>query len=869
MLLFTQPYTLLLVTSVVIPALLAIAVLIQRPSLGNRSFAVLMAGVSLWSFAALFEVCAQDPQTKIFSYGIKFIFIVSVPLSWLTFSLYYANRIRVLRISMLMLLALPQIITLILVATNPMHQLMFTAFEIVTVGRYHLLYPHFGPWFWVHAGYSYLLLFAGFVLLAKHLLDSPAHYRRPVIALMIGGSAPWISNIFFVFNIGTLSKFDLTPIAFIISGLAFMWGILRYRILDIVPIARDIVIQNMGDGVVVVDLHQHILDINPAAARLMEVEPRKLIGSKASQVIAWWPKLITEGEVSNGAVLPIIELTVDHQSRLLRPLQSPLYGKEKTMGYLVTLRDVTATLMAERALRYSEERFKSFSENAPVIIFALDDNGIISYVNRAWQNTLGHPLREVGGKKFADFVAPEDRDTCAETFAHLINGQRSTAEVNVRLPQQDGSMRLFSISVTTNSDAEGRMIGILGLAKDVTTERRLQKQLAQSQKMKAVGTLAGGVAHDFNNLLMGIQANISLMRLETAPNSPQAEKLNRIEDQIHSGATLTRQLLGYARKGKYRVADLDMTPLIKDALHVVQRANKDITVHCRTSTNPAHIKADKCQIELVLLNLFLNAADAMPEGGELSVETRVLSTAELPHNWPKMSPGPHLALTITDTGMGMDESTQSRIFEPFFTTKERGQGTGLGLASVYGMVQNHNGHIQVSSKPGKGTVFTLFFPALSSVNQPICAVTPPPAIEKNNAKILLVEDEVLILKYCAEMIQSLGYQVVTADSGYGAVELFKTQMDHIDLVILDMIMPGMDGWQTYQRLKQIDPRIKVIVTSGYADDSRIDAILSQGRNGNLKKPYARSNLEKAIAAILNPQNDGICQLQAEAVSVIP
>ncbi len=866
MLLLSQPYTLLLLAAVVIPAILAIRALKQFPNhLGTYSFAALMAGVSLWAATALISVLSHAPEIKIISYKFQYVFIVSTPAAWLTFCLFYANRMRVLRISTLILLMLPQGLTLAMVASNPMHHLMFTAFEMVTPGNHYLLYPHFGPWFWVHTTYCYLLMFAGFILLTKHLLGSEAHYRRPVVSVMIGGLAPWISNVLFIFKISPVPHFDLTPVAFIISGLAFMWGIVRYRLLDIIPIARDTVIQNMTDGVVVVDNGQHILDLNPAAARLLGMEPGKLIGAKANHIIAWWPTTDSTSDPTHDNRPPIIELNVDHQPCFVRLVQTLLYTNGKPLGFLFTLRDVTTTLRAERALRHSEERFKSLSENAPVVIFTLDNNGIITYINRAWQNTLGHPLRNVIHQPFAHFVSPEDNAHCLEMFAQLTSGQHTQTEANIYMSHQDGAMRLLNTSITTNSDAEGRIIGIIGMAKDVTTERRLQNQLTQSQKMQAVGTLAGGLAHDFNNLLMGMQANISMMRREIEPDTALLEKLNRIDDQIHNGVTLARQLLGYAHKSKHSIGPLEINPLIEDALHVVQRAKKNITIENYFPDKPIQIKADKGQIELVLLNLFLNAVDAMPEGGKLRVDSHLISSADLLRRWPQVAPHPYLEITVTDTGVGMDDDTRTQIFEPFFTTKPKGQGTGLGLATVYGTVQSHDGYIQVDSQPGKGATFRLLFPVLSPIERSRCREKDALAVAASGAKILLVEDEALILNYCSEMIQSLGHQVLTADSGQQAVKIYKDHIDNIDLVILDMIMPGMDGWQTYKSLKTLNSQVRVIVTSGHADDDRIEAILTQGRNGSLKKPYTISELGHAIDILIHPTDACVDQPVAETL----
>ncbi len=832
-----QPYTLLLAFSAILSAVLAGLILKHRPNLGARSLSVLLAAVSLWAFISLFEVSSLDRGTKIFSYQVKFIFIVAVPLSWLAFCLYYSNRLHKLQIKYLLLLLITPAVTLLLVATNPYHHLMFTRFEFIETSGYRLLYPRFGPLFWLHVFYSYSLLLIGFFFLARHLIGSQTHYRRQVAYLMIGGLTPWITNILFLFKVGSLMYFDLTPVAFCISGMAFMWGISRYKMLDVVPIARDVIVKNMGDGVIVFDQEENIIDLNQRAAALIGAGKQNIIGTHAEIIIPWWRdwKRQAAGDPHTPSIL---ELEMEGEERLIQLNCSPIIDGDKPLGHMLVLQDVTAAKLAEEAVRESEERFKSLSENAPVIIFSLDESGALTYVNPAWQNLTGFTREETLGRSFSYFLPVSDIPIATQVFDQLIEGERPTADIQLHLIHRDGTAHVFDISVSANADPEGRVSGIIGLAKDVTKEKGLQQQLFQSQKMEAIGTLAGGIAHDFNNLLMGMQANLSLIRLDAAGTPSIEEKIQRVEDQIQNGASLTRQLLGYARKGKYAVTVFDFNVLIEETLNVVKRTKKHITVITSLSEEAAFIRADQGQMELVLLNLFLNAADAMPNSGELTV-TSICGC-------DKKDDQSFVEVVVTDTGIGMDQDTLDRIFEPFFTTKEMGQGTGLGLASVYGVIKNHSGHIDVQSTPEKGTTFTLHLPAAKRAECQYPLRQNPAELTFEGAKILLVDDEALILKYSHEMAVSLGLDVTSTHDAEEALHLYENQWQEIDLVMVDMVMPKMDGITLFKAMQAINPQAQVIVTTGYAMDSRISTLISSGRHACLKKPYTREDLAKTI-----------------------
>jgi two-component system, cell cycle sensor histidine kinase and response regulator CckA len=848
-----QPYTLALIASVIISFSMAVAVLMHKHTLGVHAFAALNASIGLWAFSSLFEVCSLDLQTKIFCYSLKYLFIVIVPPAWFIFGLYYSNRLRKLRLSRLGMLSIIPAATLVLVATNRYHNLMFTSLEFVKTTPYIFLYRKFGTWFWIHTTYCYILLFLGFLYMAKQFLDSPSPYRWQVLTLIIGGLVPTIANVAFTYNLTPIPYLDLTPFAFTISGIAFMLGIVRFQLLDVAPIAHEVVIQHIEDAILVLDGGQRILNLNPAARELIDLSPAKPIGAKADRVFSWWSKINSQVLASADAESRIIDLSENGRRHLLRMKTTPFYCNQREMGMLVTLTNVTDAFLAKEALRNSEQRFRSLSENAPVIIFALDTDGAVTYLNPAWEKILGHGRKDFIGKPFIDLVADKSEWTRANAIEQLITGQKTVVDLNITIQDKIGGQRLFNTSVAADSDTEGRVTGIIGLAKDITQERKLQQQLFQSQKMEAIGTLAGGVAHDFNNLLMGMQANLSLMRLDQKAVIPGDDKIQRIENQIQSGASLTRQLLGYARKGQYVIAAVNINRLIGETLHVVQRANKSITVQSLIADEASFVKADRGQIEMVFLNLFLNAVDAMPRGGRLTVSCRRV-TGQSPTEAP-ISEDPSadfVEIVVSDTGMGMDPTTQDRIFEPFFTTKEVGRGSGLGLASVYGVVHNHGGHIHVESAPGQGATFTLYLPA-SDETEPEKPLVPK--LEPvGNATILLVEDEALIRKYCEEMIRSLNFDVMAAANGDEAIQIYRDHFADTDLVLLDMIMPGMDGFGVFKILEEINPHVKVIITSGYTVDQRMDQILSSGPHGYLKKPYTLAELAEEIIKTLGWPN---------------
>jgi two-component system cell cycle sensor histidine kinase/response regulator CckA len=387
---------------------------------------------------------------------------------------------------------------------------------------------------------------------------------------------------------------------------------------------------------------------------------------------------------------------------------------------------------------------------------------------------------------------------------------------------------------------------------DVTDQKRMEARLLQSGKMETAGTLAAGIAHDFNNLLMAIQGNVSLTLFGMNPSHPNYERLKSIEKRVQSGARLTAQLLGYARKGRYEVKPVDLNRLVKEIAYTFGRARKEITIHQGLAGDLFPIEADQGQMEQALLNLFVNAADAMPSGGSLFLKTGNTTLEKMKGKLYAPKPGNYVLLTVRDTGTGMDNETKERIFEPFFTTKEMGRGTGLGLASVYGIIKGHGGYVDVESEKGVGTTFSIYLPATKAE---VSAYTEEKEervdISRRSETILLVDDEHMVLEVAKQMIEVFGYEVLTAKDGKGAIEVYKANRDRIDMVILDMIMPEMGGGETYDRLKEINPDIKVLLSSGYSIDGQAKEILERGCDGFIQKPFTMNQLSRKIREILD------------------
>jgi len=376
----------------------------------------------------------------------------------------------------------------------------------------------------------------------------------------------------------------------------------------------------------------------------------------------------------------------------------------------------------------------------------------------------------------------------------------------------------------------------------------LEAQLQQAHKLQAIGTLASGFTHNFNNLLMGIMANISIMLLDIDSDHQHYKYLKNIEKQVKNGSKLASQLTGYARVGRYEVKPTNLNQLLKETSDTFKIAKKEIRIHQNFSENLYRIEADRGQIEQVLLNLYVNAADSMPKRGDLFLKTINVTDKDIvgkPYN-PK--PGDYVLLTVRDTGAGMDKETKEHIFEPFFTTKGLSKGTGLGLSSAYGIIKGHGGYIDVDSEKGYGATFNIYLPATKKEVKKEKELFKKIIIGKET--VLFVDDEDMVIEGCGEMLTKMGYNVLIARNGKDALEIYKENQDKIDIVIIDMIMPIMNGAETYDRLKKMYPDIKVLLSSGHSVNGQATEILERGCNGFIQKPFTIEVLSEKIREIL-------------------
>jgi signal transduction histidine kinase/DNA-binding response OmpR family regulator len=522
-------------------------------------------------------------------------------------------------------------------------------------------------------------------------------------------------------------------------------------------------------------------------------------------------------------------------------------------------------------LQTTEARYQYLVQNSPDIIFSLGHQGEFAFITDKITLSADLKAHDLLGKDFSTIVHHQDIDRVKSYFRAVRSGSPAEDLLELQLkcsacgdtgddcPGPHALMEMKAVAIANGnlSREVADSSEVYGIIRDITQRRKneeekriLESQLRQAQKMEAIGTLAGGIAHDFNNLLMAIQGNISMLLIRCEATHPHYERLKKIEKYIENGSKLTAQLLGYARKGKYEVKPVDLNSIIEETVQTFNRMKKEIRFYFDLAPNLATIDADSSQIIQILMNLFLNAADAMPGGGDITIATSNVSHHYIKSTLYKPKPGNYVMMSIRDTGVGMDAKTKERIFEPFFTTKEMGRGTGLGLASVYGIIKGHHGFIEVDSAVSSGTTFYVFIPASENVI-PEAEENPADILFTGQGKVLLVDDEEGVLDIGRSMIETMGYDVMVARTGEEAIEMYKSHPGFIDLVLLDMIMPGLNGGKVYDRLKVLDPKVKVLLISGYSIEGEAKEIIARGCNGFLQKPFKIKELSKKIRDVLS------------------
>ena len=510
--------------------------------------------------------------------------------------------------------------------------------------------------------------------------------------------------------------------------------------------------------------------------------------------------------------------------------------------------DITERKRFEKALQESEERFRDLANLLPETVFETDKKGRFTFLNQSSLERFGYSPEEITrGVNFLDVIAPEDHERFVLNYFKYIKGEN--IGLNEYTARKKNGITFSVLAHATVVYHDGEPAGIRGFLIDITEKKNIEQQLVRAQKMEAIGTLAGGIAHDFNNLLMGILGNISIMRMNFDDSHPFFDRLTYMEEYVQRGSDLTKQLLGFAQGGKYEIKPTHLGKFIRRSSEMFGRTKKEIRIHHKVPEALWPVEVDRGQMEQVLLNLYVNAWHAMPGGGDLYLSVENVDLDEMDVSPFDVKPGKYVKMTITDTGVGMDEATKARIFEPFFTTKEHGRGTGLGLASVYGIIKNHGGFINVESEKHLGTSFLIFLPA--SDKKVVDEYMAKEDVQKGQETILFIDDEDMVLDVGSEMIKGLGYEVMTAAGGKQGLEIYEQNRENIDLVILDMIMPDISGKDTFDILQRINPSVRVLLSSGYSLDGQAKEIMKNGCRGFIQKPFTMSELSNKIRGILD------------------
>jgi len=583
-----------------------------------------------------------------------------------------------------------------------------------------------------------------------------------------------------------------------------------------------VLFEGANDGIIVHDKDGRIIETNRVACHLLSYEKKDLLNMNWDQLVAsdsYKQEAVFFEKVAKKERVKSLEtiLRKSKGSTFQAELSSQrvrFRGKEAIQTFI---RDISVRKALEESLRESKEKYRIFVESSLVGVFIIQ-NGVIQFVNSMFETMMGHTKNELLDKNFFNLIDSEDRKAIMNREKRRERGEGGSDHYEVMFLEK-GEGKFWGEVHVCRIILDGKP-AVLGNVIDITQRKLLESQLIETQKMESIGTLAGGIAHDFNNILGGILGYASLLLSDMSVDHPFYADINAIAETTKRAADLTNQLLAFARGGKYQVTCIDMNRVVEEVVSILV-AVKDVSVNIDTEleTNLWSVLGDYRQVHQAILNICMNAVEAMPKGGKLIIET---ASEKLDESFAQtklgVMAGDFVRISAMDTGTGMDDNTKTRMFEPFFTTKPTGEGTGFGLAMVYGVIKNHDGAILVDSKVGAGTRVSVYLPRYIESEKPI--VKSRMLDLKESYSVLLVDDEEIIRQVARRMLEKGGFEVRLATNGKEAVDIYEKNIDSIDIVLLDLIMPKMGGKETYRRLKEINPDVRVVFTSGYGTQDR-------------------------------------------------
>jgi len=869
-------YRLLLLLSVFASLAVAVRVWRRRSAPASVSIAVFLAAMAEWALAVLLSDLTSDSSAKLLFNAASYIGIAAIPVAWVAVALQYSGSHRWLTRPRLLLLSFTPLVSIIVAATNGAHGLFWSGVEIVEKNGEVLLELAIGPWFVVHTFYSYLLLAVGAGLLTRTILGSSAASYKQTTTYLIAIALPWTVNVLYHLGIGFFPGRDPTPASFGLTAVLIAVGHARFQLLDVLPVARSEIIETLTDAVIVVDSAHRIAELNPAASRLLAVDIADALGQPAAQVLAKHPLLLrrckgrwesqeevtlitTEGErhfdlrtadLSHRSRSSVARLLVLRDITERKRVEEELRTYQGDLEALVEVR--TATLQAdiaerrrvEKALRQSEEKLKEALRIGKMGSWEYD----VESRKVAWSTHLFELLDRdprLGPLKSAVDLAsyhPKDSERLvSNTLRAIETGEPFSMDYYTELPS--GKIAYHHSTFRPLKDPSGRVFKVMGTVQDITERRLMEEELVKAQKLESVGVLAGGIAHDFNNILSSIRGNIDLATLDILPGGTAFAYLDKAMRACQHAANLTAQLLTFSRGGTPVKRPASIAKLIRDASDFALSGSN---VRCELDLPDDSLAAevDEGQINQVFHNLILNAVQAMPEGGNIRVRAEKVPSStqvELP-----LEPGEYVMLSIQDHGSGIKKEHLRRIFDPYFTTKQT--GSGLGLAVVHSIIDKHDGYVRVESKLGEGATFHVYLPACAA--ELVRTRSLRDDIVTGEGRVLLMDDDEMVIDIAGEMLARLGYDAEFASNGSEVIELYEDARGSgapFDAVILDLtIRGGMGGREVVGRLREIDPGVKAIASSGYSDDPVMADFEAHGFVGVIPKPYEMRSLSEML-----------------------
>ena len=627
-------------------------------------------------------------------------------------------------------------------------------------------------------------------------------------------------------------------------------------------VAREIfmlaqALRSTRDCVSITDLEDNVLFVNDAFSITYGYKPEEIIGKSIALVRS----------ASNPAeiVLQILSATLrgGWQGELLNRRKDgsefPVYlstsvvhdAEGNTIALIGVATNITERRRSEANLRESEERYRTLIDTARDVIFTATPRGVITSLNQAFESTTGWSRAEWLGKTYYDLFHNEDFEGARQYFIQALEDVKVPVR-EIRIHKKEGGYVIGEFTITPQKH-HGKVIGLIGVARDVTERKRLEDQYRHAQKMESLGTLAGGIAHDFNNILAIILGHASLIPRHQGNPIKQSANIDAVINASQRGAALVRQLLTFASKSDILFESVQLNDVVADTTRLLgETFPKTIAILVQLEQNLPLILADPNQLHQLLLNLCINARDAMPRGGSLSIRTTYVGGESLSYQFPNVGAKTYIVLQVSDTGQGMDQATKRRIFEPFFTTKEKGKGTGLGLATVYGIVESHGGFVDVDSEVGMGSTFHVYFPTQQTVEQNANGQTiSSEDVPGGTETILIVEDEEMLREMLQTVLSSKGYQVLTAGDGVEALEVYSLHQKTISLVVADIGLPRLAGSEVFLRLKQTDPDVKFVLASGFLEPALKLELMKAGAKEVIQKPYQPTEFLKSVRRALD------------------